>query len=268
MGSGDEAPQTFHAHQGTTTVGGKHFGVDGGVFLLELANPLPCPLVFDPTDRQRQLTIFVLLTHDEELTDLAGLEHVAQTLDPVDRHLLQRHEGSRLGADVDHGALRFQGEDRAVDDVARLEVVVVLAEESRELIQGESGVVQAAAGGAAAWIIRGGDVFRNAQILTLKRLFGGGGFCRGFCGVRVLNLILDLIFCRSRRHGGLAVYLRWVVRENRVERPPTFHGELLTLQTRPTALLAQRWHARVQRTDSVHWFSGTIQRTVARWFCS
>ena len=104
------------------------------------------------------------------------------------------------------------------------------------------------AGGAAAWIIRGGDVFRNAQVLTLKRLFGGGGFCRGFCGVRVL--ILDLIFCRSRRHGGLAVYLRWVVRKNRMERPPTFHGEPLTLQTRPTAYFAQRCRARVQRTDS------------------
>ena len=66
---------------------------------------MPADIRSDGSTAPADLTILVLLTHDEELTDLAGLKHVAQTLDPVDRHLLQRHEGSRLGADIDHRAL-------------------------------------------------------------------------------------------------------------------------------------------------------------------
>ena len=128
MATGDEAAQAFNTHQCTTAVGGEHFGIDGCVFFLKLTHPLPSALIFNAANGESQLAVFVLLTHDEELAHFTGLKHIAEPLDAVDRDLLHRHEGRGLGADVDHRALRLQGENGAVDDVARLEVVVVLAQ--------------------------------------------------------------------------------------------------------------------------------------------
>ena len=88
VGARDESAQSLNPDECTTTVGGKHLGVNRGIFFLKLAHALPGTLIFDPSNRQRELTIFVLFTHDEELTDLTGQEHIAQALDPVDRHLL------------------------------------------------------------------------------------------------------------------------------------------------------------------------------------
>ena len=131
--------------------------------------------------RERKLAVLVFFTHDEEFADLAGLEHIAQAFHPVDRHLLQRHEGSRLGADIDHCALGFQGEDGAVDDVARLEVVVVLAQQRGEFINGESGVIKIAAAGSAARIISSWNVFWDAEILGgFEGFINTGDSC---CGV-------------------------------------------------------------------------------------
>ena len=186
VAAGDEAAQAFHPHQGTTTVGGEHLGVDGGVFLLQLAHPLPGALVLDAADRERELAVFVLLTHDEELADLAGLQHVAEALHPVDRHLLQGHECRCFGADIDHGALRFQGEDGAVDDVTRLEVVVVLAQQGGKFIQREARSIEVAACSAAARFICAGNLFRDCEVgccfsgeIQIQINLGGTGFGSG-----------------------------------------------------------------------------------------
>ena len=84
MAAGNEAAQAFNPHEGTTTVGGKHFAVDGRVFFLQLAHPFPGTLILDAAYGKRELAVFVLLTHDEELADLAWHENVAEAFNPVD----------------------------------------------------------------------------------------------------------------------------------------------------------------------------------------
>ncbi len=129
-------------------------------------------MILDPPHGKGQLPILVLLAHDEELSDLTGLQHIAETLNPVDRNFLKRHERRCLGSDVDHRALGLQGEHGAVDDVAWLEVVVVLAQKSRKFIDGEASLIEVPDVGSAAGIIRAGDLFRNAEILLSEDLFG------------------------------------------------------------------------------------------------
>ena len=182
VAAGDEAPQTFHPHQGTTPVGGEHLGVDGGVLLLQLTHPLPGPLVLDAADRERELAVFVLLAEDEELAHLTGLKHVGEVLDAVDRHLLQRHEGGRLGTDVDHRPLRLQGEHGAVDDVAGLEVVVVLAEQCSKFVEREADTIAVPCAAAAAGIVGGGHLLRNRFEADVLRSLRGGEFGSGCHG--------------------------------------------------------------------------------------
>ena len=160
MAARDEAPQAFDPHQGTTTVGGKHLAVDGGVFFLQLTHPLPGALVFDAADRQGELAVLVLLAEDEELAGFTGLENVFEGLNAVDRHFSQGHEGSCLGADVDQSTFGLQVEHGAVNNVTGFEVIVVLAEKGCEVLQREANVFVVGTGSALP-VIGTGHLLRD-----------------------------------------------------------------------------------------------------------
>jgi hypothetical protein len=84
-----------------------------------------------------------------------------------------RGKGGCLGADIDHRALGFQGEHSAVYDVTGLEVVVVLAQQRRELVEGEAHPVEIAAARAAARVVGGGHLFRNREVEIVNCRIGG-----------------------------------------------------------------------------------------------